>query len=174
LEGLCSGNKRIAARPAQEAIYSAPFRFKRFQRYRKTRKVENMGKSFDHAVEEKCAALPEAEVLIRIVRKARFHPDAIAALIGISLRHLRRPVKEMFGTTVEEWAHDLRDKDACALLVQGLRIGDVVSQLGYCDTPHFCHDFKKRHGISPRKYAINGLLIKSGFLGKSAPVSAIP
>ncbi len=105
----------------------------------------------------------------RLAAAANYRPDAIAALWGVSLRKLERLFETEIGKTVEDWAHSLRDARACELLTEGLRSAAIAQTLGYFDAAHFCNDFKKRHRITPREYAI--IAARSRF---PPPLSGLP
>ncbi len=87
-------------------------------------------------------------------------PAAIAAMAGISVRHLHRLFAAK-GCTVVEWIRERRLErcrtdlaDPC-LTRRG--ITDIAFSWGFSDSAHFSHCFRKEFGVSPRQFRSQAL-----------------
>ena len=83
-------------------------------------------------------------------------PPSIAQLaieVGISEYKLKSGFKEMYGNTVGGYLLDYKMNSAKTLLDQGrLQVSEVAYTLGYGSASHFISAFKKKYGITPKKY----------------------
>ena len=89
----------------------------------------------------------------KVAVEAGFQPKQMAALCGISLRHLERYFANAFQQTPTVWIRDLRCRLAMGLIGQGYSNKEVVTKLKFGSSSHFCHDFRKSYARSPRKTA---------------------
>jgi AraC-like DNA-binding protein len=89
----------------------------------------------------------------QLAKQASFHPGVMAALCPISLRHLQRFFIKHFQKTPREWARDLKSRLALQMISQGWSTKAVAAELGFADDSHFCHEFKRVHGVSPQTFA---------------------
>jgi AraC family transcriptional regulator, positive regulator of tynA and feaB len=83
------------------------------------------------------------------------NPASIAAVAGISVRHLHRLFAAK-GCTVAEWIRERR-LERCRSELSDPRnldgkITDIALQWGFVDSAHFSHCFRKEFGISPRQF----------------------
>jgi AraC-like DNA-binding protein len=85
-----------------------------------------------------------------LAREAKCQPESLAAICGVSLRHLQRFFRYKFGETPSAWLLELRLRQAQALLRQGHSTKAIAQELNFTDPAHFCHAFKKRHGHPPQ------------------------
>ncbi len=81
-------------------------------------------------------------------------PDltSLANLVGISRYHLIRSFKQVYGLSPHAYLIDARIKQAKIELRRGQALADVALNLGFSDQSHFQHQFKKRLGVTPRRY----------------------
>ena len=83
-------------------------------------------------------------------------PPSIAQLaieVGISEYKLKSGFKEMYGNTVGGYLLDYKMNSAKTLLDQGRsQVSEVAYALGYGSASHFISAFKKKYGITPKKY----------------------
>ncbi|HET6971029.1 MAG TPA: helix-turn-helix domain-containing protein [Phenylobacterium sp.] len=83
------------------------------------------------------------------------NPAAVAAALGISLRHLQSVFRED-GTTPSEWIwrrrleRSLRDLAAPAFATAS--ISTIAYACGFSDVAHFSRRFKAAYGLSPRAF----------------------
>jgi AraC-like DNA-binding protein len=77
----------------------------------------------------------------------------MAAICRISLRQLERLFAEAFHQTPKIWLRDFRCRLAVGLLAQGHSNKEVVAELCFGSSSHFCHDFRKAYAGTPRKTA---------------------
>jgi len=83
-------------------------------------------------------------------------PSAYAALMNITERHLNRISKTCLGKTSSEMILDRIILEAKRLLMRtDTPIAEIAEQLGYADNSYFSRLFKKRTGLSPKKFAKN-------------------
>jgi AraC-like DNA-binding protein len=78
--------------------------------------------------------------------------DELAKRVHVSRWHLCREFRKYFGVTPIEYALRLRMQHAAHLLREPeLNISDIGRQCGYRDLFHFSKQFRKHHGLSPRR-----------------------
>jgi AraC-like DNA-binding protein len=82
-------------------------------------------------------------------------PSAIAAEAGISVRHLHRLLAQK-GRTVGGWIRERRLEQCRSDLsdprLRERTITDIAFSWGFSESAHFSRSFKKRFGISPRRF----------------------
>lgn len=82
-----------------------------------------------------------------------FDFKALAASVNLSPSRLRHLFKDETGLTPAQYLKRLRLERARELLEGSfLRLKDVMPLVGINDESHFVRDFKKVHGLSPRRY----------------------
>ena len=91
----------------------------------------------------------------RIATEADFKSARMAALCGISERHLQRIFKERIGCAPSQWLRVPRCRLAKSLIIQGYSNKEVAAELGFLTNAHFCREFKKAFGMSPRKFVLH-------------------
>jgi AraC-like DNA-binding protein len=79
--------------------------------------------------------------------------DDWARVAGASARTLLRLFREETGLGFEEWRTELRVSMAIAWLAEGRRVTDIAFDLGYESPSAFIAMFRRRTGVSPRKFA---------------------
>jgi AraC-like DNA-binding protein len=75
----------------------------------------------------------------------------LAHQVGTNDAYLKRHFKEVFGTTVFGYLHEIKMKAAVDLVLDGRRISEVAFLTGYKHVSHFTRAFKKHFGINPKK-----------------------
>ena len=80
---------------------------------------------------------------------------AIARAVGVSPRHVNR-LFQAEGSSTGQWIKRMRLERCAVALVDSESIATPVSQIafnaGFSDISHFCKDFKRRYGLTPRQY----------------------
>jgi AraC-like DNA-binding protein len=77
----------------------------------------------------------------------------LADFAGVSERHLNRCFKQEVGMTPLNYLNRYRLQQAKTLLEQtGLSVTEIMSRVGYADSSHFAHVFRREVGISPSEY----------------------
>ena len=77
----------------------------------------------------------------------------IAAVCGMSVTHLRRSFKEKYGMPMLEYRLDVRMLKAKDMLLSGgYTVSEISEILGFDDANYFSRCFKKKTGVSPKKY----------------------
>jgi AraC-like DNA-binding protein len=82
--------------------------------------------------------------------KAKFKPGALAAFLRLSVRQLERRFLKEFQRTPTAWLQEYRFRIATRLVSQGYSTKAAASEVTYANASSFCHEFKKKHGISPQ------------------------
>lgn len=89
----------------------------------------------------------------KLATGAGFKPEMMAVLCSVRLRLLERFFKLRFRQSPAAWMRDLRCNRAAALISSGYFTKDAATDLGFANSSHFCHEFKKVYGVSPQCYA---------------------
>ena len=84
--------------------------------------------------------------------KARYHPDGLAALCGISLRTLERHFAARIGKTVETWCREVRCRQARAKIEEGWSGKAVFQEFHFADASHMAREFRFFYGQPPRAF----------------------
>lgn len=83
------------------------------------------------------------------LRTARDYADALA----VHVNHLNRVLKEATGHTTTALLADRLAQEARQLLKQSnWTVAEIADSLGFTDTAHFCHFFKRQTGRAPGDY----------------------
>jgi AraC family transcriptional activator of pobA len=83
------------------------------------------------------------------LRTARDYADALA----VHVNHLNRVLKEATGHTTTALLADRLAQEARQLLKQSSwTVAEIADSLGFTDTAHFCHFFKRQTGVAPGDY----------------------
>lgn len=79
--------------------------------------------------------------------------QALAAIIGISQRHLSRVMMVEKGMSVHAWVSDIRIGEARRLLSDGgMPVRDIASRIGFKSAAAFSTAFRRACGLSPTEY----------------------
>jgi AraC-like DNA-binding protein len=111
---------------------------------------------------ENCPFLNDEET-VRKIKHAKEYllkridtPPSIKVLArsaGLNEHQLKAGFKEIYGNTVYGYLLDHKIDHARVLLDSGkLKVNEVAFQIGYTNTSHFIAAFKKKFGITPKKY----------------------
>jgi len=92
-----------------------------------------------------------------LAKEAQFRPAKLAALCGVSERHLQRIFKERLGCPPSKWLRALQCVMARELIREGHSNKAVAAELGFLRDAHFCREFKRHFGVSPQKFAAEGV-----------------
>jgi AraC family transcriptional regulator len=80
-------------------------------------------------------------------------PGDLAHARDMNPAYLCQAFRAAFGTSMGEFARRVRFEWArAALRTSQASLSDVALSAGYSDQAHFCRDFRKRAGISPRQF----------------------
>ena len=80
----------------------------------------------------------------------------IANSLNISESHLYQSFQNACGMTPKEYILSFRIQHACTLLKTGkYKVYEVAEKSGFSDTKYFMTVFKKKMGVSPKKYALS-------------------
>ncbi|MEM6433769.1 MAG: AraC family transcriptional regulator [Cyanobacteria bacterium P01_D01_bin.115] len=77
----------------------------------------------------------------------------LARQVGVNDHKLKRGFRQLFGTTVFGYLHQVRLEKACQLLASStMSVTEVAYMIGYNSVPSFSHAFRKKYGSSPLVY----------------------
>jgi AraC-like DNA-binding protein len=77
----------------------------------------------------------------------------LADRVGLNEYRLKAGFKEVYGNTVYGYVMDTRLNHARRMLDQGrLRVNEVAFEIGYQNPSHFIAAFKRKFGVTPKKY----------------------
>jgi AraC-like DNA-binding protein len=94
------------------------------------------------------------EKLEELAEQAEFQPGRMAAICKVSLRQIERDFEKMFQKTPTEWVRELRCRLALTLAAEGYSNKEIAAELKFASASHFCHEFRKFHGVPFRKIAV--------------------
>jgi AraC family transcriptional regulator len=84
--------------------------------------------------------------------------DELAEEAGYSRFHFTRLFTAMQGVSPAEYLQQLRIKSAIKLLqTTGMAIKEISDKCGFYDATHFCKQFRKSVGVSPRAFRESGM-----------------
>ncbi|MBS0408809.1 MAG: helix-turn-helix transcriptional regulator [Proteobacteria bacterium] len=88
---------------------------------------------------------------------------ALAALVDLSVSHLSRAFRTTFGDPPHAYVLRRRVERAKAMM---LETGEALSQIavlcGFADQAHFCRQFRRHTGLSPKRWMGRRLEPRSG------------
>ena len=80
----------------------------------------------------------------------------LADEIGLSLKKLKEGFKQIYGDSVYSFLIDYKMELARKLLESGdYNVNEVGLKIGYSTSSHFIAAFKKKYGVTPKKYLIS-------------------
>lgn len=80
----------------------------------------------------------------------------LAKEIGLNEYRLKEGFKNIYGTTVFKYLSDYRMDVARHILEDGkVKVNEAAYQIGYTNPSHFIAAFRKKFGVTPKKYLMN-------------------
>lgn len=97
--------------------------------------------------------LDKAVTYIRENFREKITVEQLAHRVHLSARQLNRRFQEAFGVGPQAFILKLRIQAACEMLqAENSLIGDVATELGFCDQSAFTQAFHKHIGLTPRQF----------------------
>lgn len=93
-----------------------------------------------------------AEAYIRAMYMQDISVDGIAAVLSLDRRYLGRLFKAQYGVSLQEYLISVRMEAAARFLLDGRTVGESARLCGYHDPLNFSRMFRRRFGVSPRRY----------------------
>ncbi len=135
--------------------------------YYKAKAYELMSLHFNQPEDadiEQCPFLAD-ELNVQKIKKAKdiiiarmTEPPTLQELsteINLPLKKLKDGFKQIYGEPVFTFLYDYKMEMACKLLAEGNNVNEVGLKLGYSTSSHFIAAFKKKYGVTPKKYVKN-------------------
>lgn len=97
-----------------------------------------------HAIEYIGAVLP-----------GKISVEEVASAVHVTVNTLERHFRQHIGISPHEYIRNCRLADAQAILENGGSVTDAAMASGFSDYSHFIALFKKKHGITPKKFQQN-------------------
>lgn len=80
----------------------------------------------------------------------------LAKEVGLNEYRLKEGFKNIYGTTVFKYLNDYRMDVARSILDDGkVKVNEAAYQIGYTNPSHFIAAFRKKFGVTPKKYLMN-------------------
>lgn len=118
---------------------------------------ELMASEAETGQKESAGAYIVARALCYIKENYRKHLTlaGVAEQIFVSQWHLSKLLNRHTGKNFSELLNRVRIDEAIRLLADPTRrVGDIAVEVGFSDSAHFCHVFKRQVGISAGEYRI--------------------
>lgn len=118
---------------------------------------EPMACEAENSQKESAGAYIVARALCYIKENYRKHLTlaGVAEQIFVSQWHLSKLLNRHTGKNFSELLNQIRIDEAVRLLADPTRrVGDIAVEVGFSDSAHFCHVFKRQVGVSARKYRV--------------------
>jgi AraC-like DNA-binding protein len=120
---------------------------------------------------ESCPFLNDQET-VRKIKHAKEHllknlesPPSLkelARFAGLNEYQLKVGFKEIYGNTVYGYLLDHKLDHSRALLDKGrFQVNEVAYQIGYTNPSHYIAAFRKKYGVTPKKYLMNHVGVSS-------------
>ncbi|KAM3095283.1 helix-turn-helix transcriptional regulator [Phormidesmis sp. 146-35] len=91
-------------------------------------------------------------ILLRNLEQPPSLPD-LARQAGLNEKALKQGFRQVFGKPVFGYLHDYRMNQAEQLLLTGeMKVGEVMTRVGFHDRRYFAETFRKKFGTNPRDY----------------------
>ena len=87
-------------------------------------------------------------------RRARYDATGLAKLTKVHVRQLQRFFRQRLGVSPQVWLNQLRLFEAKQLVLQGASTKEISFVLGFKQTSHFCREFRRAYGNSPRRLVV--------------------
>jgi len=106
----------------------------------------------------------QARIKIEEWGERDFNLEELAQSCDVSLRTLRREVRKKMGQSLGDWVHGLRLERATRMLQMNFRVGETARACGYDDPDRFTRLFKKRYGVTPKRYQLQEFKAETTFM----------
>src|SRR5690625_3298810 len=96
---------------------------------------------------------------IRYIHSQLYEPitvKEVATHVNINPKYLSKVFTDEVGISTSQYIIEKKMEEAKELLIQtSYTVKEISDMLGYCSPNYFSTEFKKRVGVSPKKYALN-------------------
>jgi AraC family transcriptional activator of pyochelin receptor len=81
---------------------------------------------------------------------------ALAKHVALNEHNLKTGFKEIYGKTIHAFVKDYKMSKARELILKReFQIAEIADQLGYTNVSHFIDAFKKKFGVTPKKFELS-------------------
>jgi len=87
-----------------------------------------------------------------LARQSRYKAGSLAELLHISPWTLQRCIRRLFERSPQDWLNEQRLVLAAEMLPDCDSLKGLAYELGYKNESHFCHQFKRHYGRSPKDF----------------------
>ncbi len=161
----CSGTPTAAMQMAVQAILRCPFQGLTQRLYLESKVWELMALLIEDlgTVSQACSPpvlKPDDVECIhyasKILRRQITHPPTLIELaraVGINDHKLKVGFRQVFGTTVFGYLHELRLERSRQLLESGtVNVTEAAQSVGFASRGHFAAAFRRKYGVNPGVY----------------------
>ena len=79
--------------------------------------------------------------------------NELASMVGLSVHKLTMGFRDLYGDTVYSFLQSYKMDYARKMLQKSdMKINDIAYAIGYSNPSHFIEAFKKKYGITPKKF----------------------
>ncbi len=80
----------------------------------------------------------------------------LAKYVALNEHNLKTGFKEIYGKTIHAFVKDYKMSKARELIIKRqFQIAEIADQLGYTNVSHFIDAFKKKFGVTPKKFELS-------------------
>jgi AraC-like DNA-binding protein len=80
----------------------------------------------------------------------------LAKHVALNEHNLKTGFKEIYGKTIHAFVKDYKMSKARELILKReFQIAEIADQLGYTNVSHFIDAFKKKFGVTPKKFELS-------------------
>lgn len=151
-----------AGMPQEEAYNLSDLFIRRADRCKTVTETEALNDEMSLEFARRMKKLREQPRLSPAVRKTvnyicdnlggKLSAEALAAKAGYDRSYLAVLFKKETGITISEFILSKRIETACSMIQNGLLLSEIASALGFSSQSHFCAQFKRVMGATPKEY----------------------
>jgi AraC-like DNA-binding protein len=91
---------------------------------------------------------------LSVARRSSYRVRVLCKELNVCQRQVQRYTHDAFGQSPQQWLAEQRLIDALEILKKYRSVKIASCELGFKWSSHFCREFKKYYGMSPRAFMI--------------------